>query len=1460
MRLYSLVTALLLTVAAVFAPLAHADEKLDVENALNAFVDRVAGKGFSEKIVLRVDEKLSAGGRDVFVISAEGDRPAVTGSSLSAATAGFGWYLNRYVHVNISWNGLTVNLSGENLPLPQAPERRACDASLRYYLNYCTLSYSCAFWTEDRWMKEIDWMALHGINMPLMPVGVDAVWRNVLLRLGCTEKEIAEFIAGPGFQAWWMMNNLEGWGGPNPQWWYGRQEKLSRDILARMRSLGMDPVLPGYSGMLPRSFVGKPGYDLTDPGLWSGFPRPAFLLPTSEKFAEVSDIYYTELEKIMGRSRYYSTDPFHEGGNIEGVDLPKAYRTILFSLRSHVPGAVWVLQSWNENPREVALKALDRGDCIVLDLFSDGDPKWQGGYCGHDFIWCMLPNFGGRTGIHGRLPGMMQGWFAARKACPETAVGIGAAPEGIGSDPVLYDALYALPWMKEDECGGWLDDYAYSRYGKKDSDLTAAWHLIAGSALDCRTGQQGTSEPVVCARPGWGITGVSTWSTCEIPYDTEALRDAARLFLNAAPRFKGNPNYEHDLVNLVRQTVTDSSWSLYRDIEKAYRAGDMERFRSLSANFLGMIEDLDALLSTDPDFRLDSWTSSARAVCDEVQSTTSADRDWMEWNARTLISTWGNRAAAVTLHDYSNREWSGMLSSYSLPRWQRFFEAVEKGESISADEWFDMEYAWTQNVGVGSSAGASYSSAPSAGSAMSNAGSEAARLSAVEASSSIFEKYFSLGNFVLDSRTRVESLSGEADGYVAYLQGFLSGNATALSSSAGRGVGSSVENTVAAASGESHSTVSGPNAPGCIILKIDNNAGYGAEGFDFRVDSSAVRITGRDRAGLFYGIQHLLRLLPPSVYNHEGLKQPVELNGGLFRTAPDTHYRGVMIDVVRAFVDADKLKRQIDLMSMHNINTLHLHMTDNEGWRIEIKSHPELAQEGGFRGKDCKIAGQYGRWDSRYGGYYTQEQMKDIISYAEFRGITIIPEIDLPGHSHAIARVFPEILCGYSPDLEKTAGYDTRDVWCVSREENYSLLDDIIGEIAALFPSEYIHVGGDEVGMGGWLSCPGCSALMKENGFTDVKQLEDLFMKRVTEIVRSKGKIPMAWWDKDVITDSFTKESIVEAWQDVGACRDALSKGYRTVFMSAWHFYFDMKQGPQDPGQDWGGIIDYMRVYGSRPERIGVTSDEAANIVGYEGAFWGETHLEHSPESPDYLDFMLYPRVAALGALAWGSNLSDEDFRREMETRHYDRMAAMGIAFRLPEPSVKWENGVLTASVSDGADIFYRKNGGKAKPYTSAIKTSKPEQYAFFSRFGSGRSVEVIAPESYEKICPKVHLTSTLPSDDWRPASGVENYERETHFASAPRKGDNILFTFNAPVRCRKVEVRTGDVNFASGGFTAGYVEVSYDGKHFHRVADLSFSAASFCPKRPVRAVRIVCTADGNFRNLTIIQPIQVLK
>lgn len=1383
------------------------------ETALRSFVDRVCGDGVSERIFIGTDSSLGDGGHDVFVISSRDGKPSVVGSGVSAATAGLGWYLNHYVHANISWNSITADLRDMALPLPESPERRECRAEWRYFLNYCTYSYSCAFWTEDRWMKEVDWMALHGINMPLMALGTDVVWRNVLRDLGCDETEISSFIAGPGFQAWWMMGNIEGWGGPLPQGWYDRQERLCRRVLARMRSLGMEPVLPGYCGMLPRSFIGKPGYDASDTGLWAAFPRPAFLQPSSDKFASVADLYYEEQAKIMGRSRFYSMDPFHEGGSVEGTDIPEAYRTILARLRRHNPDAVWVLQGWNENPRREALEALKHGDCIVLDLFSEARPRWRDGYCGHDMIWCMLHNFGGRTGMHGRLSKVMDGWFDAVEAFPETMVGIGATPEGIGTNPVLYDALFELPWMDRSECSGWLDRYVLARYGTSDKSLTRAWHKIAASALACPTGQEGTSEPIVCARPGWGLKSVSRWSTAEIYYDVRELRDAAGLFLDARPGCSDNANYRHDLIDLVRQTLTDSTLFLLRNVETAYRSGNMTAFRSGYESFLGMIKDIDALLSTEPFFHVNGWIESARNVCDEMAAATDADRDWMEWNARTLITVWGDRLSARRLHDYSNREWGGMLSSFYLPRWKLFFDAVERGDELpDEDGWYEIENEWTSNRKL----------------------YPVSSENALDCAERLFEKYFG-GHMTLTSSSDVVALSGDVADYVPYLKEYLSGTELAAGNACAEAV-----------------------TAGRIALDIDNDLECGPEGFEFVVRPEEIRITGRDRAGVFYGIQHLLRQLPPSVYAKEGLSEPVKLPLGVSLDAPENAYRGLMIDVARAFVDAEGLKRQIDLMGMHNLNVLHLHLTDNEGWRIEIKSHPELAEVGGFRGVDSPVGAQYGLWDRRYGGCYTQEQMREIIAYAKFRNITIIPEIDLPGHSQAIARVLPEILCDYAPDTSRTAGYDTRGVWCVSREENYRLLDDIISEVAALFPSEYIHIGGDEVGMKGWLSCPRCTALMKARGFTDPKQLEDLFMKRVTDIVMAKGKTPVAWWDKDVITDTFTKESIVCAWQDIPACRNAMAKGYRTIFMSAWHLYFDMKQGPHDPGQDWGGLIDWRRVYDLDLGRLGVTDSEKSSVIGYEGAFWAETHLQNAPECPDYLDFMLWPRAAALGAMSWGKKLSGEEFAEYMRTRHYPRLSAMGVAFRLPEPSVTWENGLLSASAGAGETLLYIKDCGRPKAYDRPLKTAHPESYSFVVRFGSGRSVPVKARQCCDTIAPAFRLSSSLPEDGWKPFSGVEAYRDKAHFSSTPHDGDWIRIDFSNPVKCREIALKTGEAHFASGGFPYGYTEVSYDGKHFHRVGELIDGDVSIFPKRPVRSVRLVCTFTGNSRDLTILQPIRV--
>ena len=200
---------LLSMILVAFAIIAFAQKNpAQVSDLLN----RIGGEGTSSRIETRVKRSLSKDGKDVFEISSKKGKPYIEGSSLSALTTGIGWYLNHYAHINLSWNNLTTDLSKVNLPVPQAIERRECSAVYRYYLNYCTYSYSMAFWTRERWEQEIDWMALHGINIPLALVGTDVVWKNVLAEAGYKREDIDKFVAGPGFQAWWLMNNLEGWG------------------------------------------------------------------------------------------------------------------------------------------------------------------------------------------------------------------------------------------------------------------------------------------------------------------------------------------------------------------------------------------------------------------------------------------------------------------------------------------------------------------------------------------------------------------------------------------------------------------------------------------------------------------------------------------------------------------------------------------------------------------------------------------------------------------------------------------------------------------------------------------------------------------------------------------------------------------------------------------------------------------------------------------------------------------------------------------------------------------------------------------------------------------------------------------------------------------------------------------------------------------------------------------------
>lgn len=660
-------------------------------------------KGASRKFVI---ERLK-GEKDFFELDQKGNKVVVRGNNYVSIATGINWYLKYYAGINLSWNGMQADLP-EVLPPVLKKERHETDLKLRYDFNYCTFSYSMAFWDWKRWEQEIDWMALHGINLPLAMVGTDVVWKNVLEELGYTREEINAFIAGPGFQAWWLMNNLEGWGGPNPDSWYERQEELQKRILKRMREYGIEPVLPGYSGMVPHNAKDRLGLNVADPGRWNGYPRPAFLQPTDPQFERIAALYYREMTRLYGKVSYYSMDPFHEGGNTSGVDLEAAGKAIWKAMKQANPRAAWVVQAWGANPRPQMIRNLPAGDMVVLDLFSESRPQWgdpasswyrKEGFGQHDWLFCMLLNYGGNVGLHGKMAHLIEEFYKAKDSSfGKTLKGVGMTMEGIENNPVMYELLCELPWREQrfskDE---WLEGYLKARYGKSDSQVSQAWMLLSNTIYNCPAAstQQGTHESILCARPSWKAYQVSSWSEMSDYYDPADVIRAAGMMVDAAERFRGNNNFEYDLVDIVRQAVAEKGRLMYRVLVDAYKAGDRELFKLSSDQFLRLILMQDRLLATRSEFKVGRWLESARNL-----GSTEEEKDWYEWNARVQITTWGNRVAAEDggLHDYAHREWNGLLRDFYYLRWKTWLDEQLKsfeGGQPKAIDFYALEEPWT---------------------------------------------------------------------------------------------------------------------------------------------------------------------------------------------------------------------------------------------------------------------------------------------------------------------------------------------------------------------------------------------------------------------------------------------------------------------------------------------------------------------------------------------------------------------------------------------------------------------------------------------------------------------------------------------------------------------------------------------------------------------------------------------
>lgn len=633
---------------------------------------------------------------DVFTLETKNEKLFISASGVNAAAKALGFYLKNYCHRSMSHMG--DNLSALSiLPEINKPVKIVTNAKIRYALNYCTIGYTMSFYDWTDWEHELDWMALNGVNLVLAPLGMEAVWQNTLRRLGYSDNEILQFIAGPAYTAWWLMGNLEGWGGPVTQGMIDQQVALQKKILTRMQALGMQPVMQGFYGMVPNSLQSK-GFDLLSQGKWAGgFIRPAFLMP-GDGFKKIAGIYYSDLKKRYGSDlHYFAGDPFHEGGKSGTLDVADYGLLIQTEMHRYFPGSTWVLQGWQNNPSPEILSKLDKSEVLVQELFGENTNNWfiRKGYEGTPFIWCSVTNFGEKCGLYGKIQRFADEVYRANTGeYAPLMSGVGIMPEGLHNNPVVYDFILDLAWHPEHVMASeWIKSYVNARYGTVNDKVQEAWQIFLNTIYaSFDKYQEGPGESVFCARPALTINSASSWGTRARNYDTQKFIEGVRLFITADAEMKHSETYQTDKIDLLRQVLSNQGEEVYRQMITAYEQKDIAAFSRLSTHFLSLIKLQDSLLACNPHFQLHTWLLQAWDF-----GKTPAEKKLALKNAKTQITYWGPDDPATDLHEYANKEWSGLMKYYYLPRWEMFVKECLgrlRNEAVPTPNYFSFELHW----------------------------------------------------------------------------------------------------------------------------------------------------------------------------------------------------------------------------------------------------------------------------------------------------------------------------------------------------------------------------------------------------------------------------------------------------------------------------------------------------------------------------------------------------------------------------------------------------------------------------------------------------------------------------------------------------------------------------------------------------------------------------------------------
>lgn len=639
-------------------------------------------------------------GFDSFEITAKNGKLHIGGSSTVAICYGFNTYLKEACHSMVTWSGRNLNIPAI---WPEYEKKQSSPYKYRYYLNVCTFGYTTPYWDWTRWENELDWMALHGINMPLASVASEAIAEKVWMKLGLKKNEIREFFTAPAYLPWHRMGNLNSWDGPFSDAWQEGQLKLQHQIISRMRELGFEPIAPAFAGFVPEAFMEKYPELKVKRLKWGGFPEKnnAFVLPPDSPFFEkIGSMFIQEWEKEFGKNTYYLSDSFNEmelpipENDKEGkYKLLEGYgESIYKSIVAGNPDAVWVTQGWTfgyqhkfwDKPSlQALLRKVPDDKMVIIDLANDY-PKWiwhtdltwkvHEGFYGKNWIYCYTPNFGGKTPLTGELEMYASNSVdALRSPYRNKLIGFGWAPEGIENNEVIYELLADMSWSEQKiELDKWLAGYCNGRYGGYPPKMQKAWTLLRQSAY---------SSLYSYTRFLWQ-TVVPDQRRKSFIDTGDKFMIAVESFLECSDELKNSELYRNDAIEFSALYLSAKADIYYKSALKADSLGQKNLTKESLKKAVDLLLNIDRLLASHPSYRLETWVDYARK-----QGTTIVEKQKYEANAKRLITTWGGFQA-----DYSARIWSGLIKDYYIPRISMHLKDKNADIRNWEENWINMEW------------------------------------------------------------------------------------------------------------------------------------------------------------------------------------------------------------------------------------------------------------------------------------------------------------------------------------------------------------------------------------------------------------------------------------------------------------------------------------------------------------------------------------------------------------------------------------------------------------------------------------------------------------------------------------------------------------------------------------------------------------------------------------------------